>query len=162
MKTAQAQIPQKNFVFFISHNTDDISTYVKSICEILETCKIKHFFADRDAPIGGSLPATIKDAINESEVVLLVLTKNSKNSLWVNQEIGYALGRGIPVIPLKKGKITVEGLIDSTRYVPLADDPLATLNDLFSKMKTIKLSKTAEAAIGAIIGIMQLTNNRGK
>ena len=161
MKTTKATFKEKDFVFFISHSTDDIGNYVKGICDILETCKIKHFFADRDAPIGQSLPSTIKNAIDESEVVLLVLTKNSKNSLWVNQEIGYALGKGIPVIPLKKGKIAVEGLIDATRYVPMSDNPLETLQVLFSKMSNIQLSRTAEAAIGAIIGILQLTKNGG-
>lgn len=151
----------KKYVFFISHSTKDIRSYVKGICEVLEKCKIQCFIADRDAPLGENLPATIKSAIQKSELLLVIITKNSKRSPWVNQEIGYALGKGVPVIPLKKGRIKVKGLIESTKYVQLRENPLNTVKEVFSKLEKTKLSKVAEAAIGAVVGALELMEKYG-
>jgi len=151
----------KRYVFFISHSTKDVSGDVGEICNIFEKCKIQSFIADRDAPLGNPLPEEIKKAIEESELFLVFLTKNSRESPWVNQEIGYALGKEIPVIPLKKGKIKVKGLIESAKYVQMQDNPLDTVKEIFSRLKTTTLSRTAQAAIGAVVGVLELKDRYG-
>jgi hypothetical protein len=147
---------KKKYVFFVSHSTKDISGDVGEICNIFDTCKIRSYIADRDAPLGKPLPEEIKKAIRESELFLVFLTENSRESPWVNQEIGYSLGRGIPTIPLKKGNIKVKGLIEATKYVKMRDNPLDTVRDVFSKLKNESLSQTAQAAIGAFVGALEL------
>ena len=151
----------KRYVFFVSHSTKDISGDVGEVCKILEKCKIKSFVADRDAPVGKSLPQEIKKAIEESELFLVFLTKNSRDSPWVNQEIGYALGKEVPVIPLKKGRIKVKGLIESAKYVQMHDNPLDMVNEIFSRLKDKPLSQTAQAAILAFIGALELKDKYG-
>jgi hypothetical protein len=148
----------KKYVFFISHSTQDIYSDVSGICDVLEKTTLKCFVADRDAPIGESLPTTIKNAIDDSELLLVILTKHSKYSPWVNQEIGYALGKNIPVIPLKKGKIIVKGLIESVKYIPMKENPLDTVLEINSKLANIGLSKKAEAAMGILVGTLQLAD----
>lgn len=152
---------KKKYVFFVSHSTKDISGDVGEVCEIFEKCRIKCFIADRDAPLGEPLPEEIRKAIEESELFLVFLTNNSKKSPWVNQEIGYALGRRIPVIPLKKGRMKVKGLIESAKYVKMQTNPLDTVNEIFSKLKDKSLSPTAEAAILAFIGVLELKKKYG-
>ena len=147
---------KKKYVFFVSHSTADISNVVNEICRVFEKCHINSYIADRDAPIGSIIPQEVKNAIEASELCLAVITKNSKNSPWVNQEIGYALGAGIPVLPLKKGRIKIKGLIESIKYVKINDNPLLTVKDVFSKLKGVSVSKTAEAAMLAVVGIMEL------
>ena len=156
-----SQSLKKKYVFFISHSTEDLKADVGEICEILETCKIPSFVADRDAPLGNPLPEEIKKAIEESELFLVFLTKKSRSSAWVNQEIGYALGKEIPIIPLKKGRIKVKGLIESARYVLMKENPLDTVKEIFSRLKGVSLSRTAEAAIGAVVGALELKDKYG-
>ena len=151
----------KKYVFFVSHSTKDIRGDVGEVCEIFEKCKIRSYVADRDAPLGKPLPEEIKKAIEESELFLVFLTKNSRKSPWVNQEIGYALGKGVPVIPLKKGRIIVKGLIESAKYVKMRDNPLDTVNEIFSRLKSKALSPTAQAAILAFIGALELKDKYG-
>jgi len=151
----------KRYVFFVSHSTKDLKDDVGEVGKILDTCKIQNFVADRDAPVGKCLPDEVKKAIIESEVFLVFLTKNSKSSPWVNQEIGYALGRDLPVIPLRKGKVVIKGLIESTKYVQIQENPLKTMTEVFSKLGKISLSKTAEAAIGAVVGALELKDKYG-
>jgi hypothetical protein len=156
-----SQSPKKKYVFFVSHSTKDVSDDVGEICEIFEKCRIQSFIADRDAPLGNPLPQEIKKAIEESELFLVFLTTNSRKSPWVNQEIGYALGKEIPVIPLKKRRIKVKGLIESAKYVQMRDNPLDTVKEIFSRLEATPLSRTAEAAIGAVVGVLELKDKYG-
>ena len=152
---------RKKYIFFISHSTKDAKKYVGAIVRIFEKCGIQSFIADRDAPVGSILPNEVKKAIEKSELFLVFITKQSKSSPWVNQEIGYALGKEVPVIPLKRGRIRIKGLIESVKYVQMKDNPLDTASGVFSKLKGIRLSKVAEAAIGAVVGILELTEEHG-
>ena len=60
------------------------------------------------------------------------------------------------MLPLKKGRIKIKGLIESIKYVKINDNPLLTVKDVFSKLKGVSVSKTAEAAMLAVVGIMEL------
>ena len=151
---------RKKYVFFVSHSTKDVSGDVGEICEVFDKCKILSFIADRDAPPGKILPDEIKKAIEDSELFLVFLTRNSKKSIWVNQEVGYALGIGTPVIPIKRGKIQVDGLIESIKYIQMRDDPLETVREIFTKLGKIPLSRIAQASIGGVIGILELTHRQ--
>lgn len=95
-------------------------------------------------------------AIEDSELFLAILTKNSKKSQWVNQEIGYALGKNIPVLPLKKGGIVLKGLIEAAKYIKIQDNPLYTVRDIFEWSKDRPISPTAQSAIIAFIGALKL------
>lgn len=151
----------KKYVFFVSHSTKDLKSDIGEVCDIFKTCNIQSYVADRDAPIGKPLPEEIKRAIRGSELVLAFLTKNSRSSPWVNQEIGFALGKGIPVIPLKKGNIRVKGLIESTKYVKMRDNPLKTVQEIFTKLDTVHLSLTAEAAVGGFVAALSMIDKYG-
>ena len=72
----------------------------------------------------------IKNSIKESKVFIPILTSNSLNNQWVNQEIGFAFGtvKNIQIIPLVEKKIThdLKGFINSSidlnyRYISIED-----------------------------------------
>lgn len=72
----------------------------------------------------------IKSSIKESKVFIPILTSNSLNNQWVNQEIGFAFGtvKNIQIIPLVEKKIThdLKGFINSSvdlnyRYISIDD-----------------------------------------
>ena len=47
---------------------------------------------------------TIKKALTTCQVVILFIDDDFFESPWTNQEIGFALGKNIPIIPIKLGK----------------------------------------------------------
>lgn len=161
MKATHRRKASKKYVFFISHSTRDVKRYVSEICEILKRFNIQSYVADRDAPLGKLLPSEVKKAIEESELFLVFITKNSRSSPWVNQEIGYALGKEVPVIALKGRRIRIRGLIESVKYARIKENPLDTVEEVFSKLKGIKLSRLAEAVIGAVVGALELKEKYG-
>ncbi len=134
---------------------------VGEICYIFKKCHISSFVADRDAPVGKPLPDEVKKAIRESDLFLVFLTEKSVKSAWVNQEIGYALGIGVPVIPIKKEGVNPEGLIESTKYINMQENPLNTVREIFSRLKGNKLSPKAKASIITFIGVLELKEKYG-
>ena len=56
------------------------------------------------------LPKKIKDAINKSDVFIVIFTENSLSSNWVQNEIGYADGR-VPIVPLVVGNVMPGGIL---------------------------------------------------
>ncbi len=71
----------------------------------------------------------IQDLIANSHVFLPILTKISKRHPWVHQEIGYAVGLNVPVMPVTVG-IEPEGLVHDLHALELR----ANLKDLPSKL----------------------------
>ena len=53
----------------------------------------------------------IKEEINNSEYLVTIFTENSINSASVHQEIGYALGKDIPVLLMVEEKINEKGVL---------------------------------------------------
>jgi hypothetical protein len=45
------------------------------------------------------------------EVMLAFVTDDFHDSVWTNQEVGYALGKGVPVIPIKLERNDPDGFI---------------------------------------------------
>ena len=74
---------------FISHSSKD-EEKVRPLCEYLEDKGIKCFVSYRDIPTGVSYPGAITRAIRESEMLLLVLSKESNESTQVDRELTLA------------------------------------------------------------------------
>lgn len=93
---------------------------------------------DRYLPTARPFDTNLRDMIEESDLVLVLLTKNSITSPWVNQEIGYATARGKTIWPLAMEKdIEPEGMISTTQSYSLFDwsDPAQTLDKLIRALQ---------------------------
>lgn len=66
-----------------------------------------------------TLSERIKRAIRDSRLLIPILTPSGASSEWVNQEIGYAEGVGVPVLPLKSEGVTLRGFIEGYKYLKL-------------------------------------------
>lgn len=86
---------------FISHSfiSDDFSKS-QILQKILKEYDIESYLAEEDKQYGYILSDKIREAIQDSIVVIVIITKNSIVSPSVNQEVGYALGLGMTIIPL--------------------------------------------------------------
>ena len=74
---------------FISYSSKDEET-VKPLCAYLEDKDLKCFVSYRDIPTGDSYPGAITRALRESEMLLLVLSKDSNESNQVDRELTLA------------------------------------------------------------------------
>lgn len=50
--------------------------------------------------VGQSLADKVKECMQEADILIPILTRKSIGSQWVNQEIGFAEARKIPIVPL--------------------------------------------------------------
>lgn len=85
---------------FISHR-DGHKKGANELAEALEAYGISSFVAhDTIKPLTEWMPEILK-GLETMELMLVYLTNDFEDSIWTQQEVGYALGRGIPVVSLK-------------------------------------------------------------
>ena len=85
---------------FLSHSSQNADTAL-SICRTLESNNYKCFLAPRDIRSGYEYAAEIINGIDKSDVLLLVLSKESNTSPHVLREIERAVSKSIPIIVYK-------------------------------------------------------------
>lgn len=94
---------------FFSHNSSD-----RQWCEWLaadaEELDITVYLAEHDPHPGQNLADKVKDNIKQSNALVVLLTKNSASSSFVNQEVGYALAKKKLVIPLVQPGVSSDQL----------------------------------------------------
>ncbi len=90
---------------FISYSHTD-KTVADAVCAKLEEAKIRCWIAPRDILPGKRWGSSIIDAINKSRVVILILTAKSNTSDQVLNEIERAVGKGIPILPIRTEDVT--------------------------------------------------------
>ena len=100
--------------------------------------------SDVDIPAGVPFPEEIKAKIGFAHVFIPLLTDKSSGRPWVNQEIGYAMALGVPIIPLAVGKLPVAGMTERLQ-ARILDQDLGNLG----KMLTIEtIREVVDRAIG--------------
>jgi hypothetical protein len=82
-----------------------------SLADALEPYGVSSFVAhDAIKPMKEWQEEILKGMIT-MEVMLVLLTDEFHDSEWTNQEVGFALGRGIPIICVKTGRTDPKGFI---------------------------------------------------
>jgi len=121
---------------FISYSTKDFEV-VKKFQAILEnTPDLNVFVAEDSVKAGEKLGGKIQNAIKNSQLFLLLWSKNSKESEWVSQEIGIAKQAEKDILPiiLDKG-MTAPGFISDLKYIASHDDLEKTVKDVQEELK---------------------------
>ena len=88
--TAKMDITKKYYSTFISFSTEDME-FVERLHADLQDRGVRCWFAPKDMDYGAKMRPTIDLAIGQHEKLLLVLSKNSIGSQWVDQEVEKAL-----------------------------------------------------------------------
>jgi hypothetical protein len=82
---------------------------------------------DRDIGGGSAFDDGIRRRIAQAHVFMPLLTSNSRDRVWLHQEIGYAVGIGVPVVPVALGALP-EGMLSGIQAICVKDD-LSGLQD---------------------------------
>ncbi len=87
---------------FISHKDEDKEA-AAYLAKELYRLGISAFVAHRDIINSSSWPVELSNALNSMDACVALLTENFHGSYWTDQEVGWALGRNIKVIPVNLG-----------------------------------------------------------
>ncbi|WP_439025914.1 toll/interleukin-1 receptor domain-containing protein [Haloarchaeobius sp. DT45] len=119
---------------FVSHATEDL--------ELAQEL----FGTVRNLPVGvhlameaiesGRARGDLKGRLANSDVVVAILTEDGVTDTWVNQEVGYATARGIPVLPLYAAGVEPPGYIEHVEGVTLEPDEIpVTVFNLLCRLR---------------------------
>ena len=87
---SQGDAPFDYFTCFISYSSED-ETFVKRLHDDLQSEGVRCWFAPEDLKPGDKFQIRIDEAIRRYDKLLLVLSKHSIASKWVEYEVGIAL-----------------------------------------------------------------------
>jgi TIR domain len=88
------------FDVFISYSTHDKAT-ADAACAALENAGIRCWIAPRDILPGADWGEAIINALDSCRAVVLIFSANANSSPQIRREIERAVGRGIPLIPVR-------------------------------------------------------------
>ncbi|GAI85196.1 unnamed protein product [marine sediment metagenome] len=103
---------------FISHSMKD-SHLVRVLVKNLEIYSVEAYIAERDYQPGKQLSQKIMQNIDTSNYFLVVYTINGEDSIYVQQEIGYWLGKKKfnDFIPLVAKGINPRGFLHGLEFI---------------------------------------------
>ena len=103
---------------FISHSMKD-SQLVRVLVKNLEIYSVEAYIAERDYQPGKQLSQKIMQNIDTSNYFLVVYTINGEDSIYVQQEIGYWLGKKKfnDFIPLVAKGINPRGFLHDVEFI---------------------------------------------
>ncbi len=119
---------------FVSHAPQDLEL----VGELFSTIKNFPFgvhIALEEVSSGRSR-RRLQGRVANSDVVVAVLTDAGVKSEWVNQEIGYALAKGVPVLPLYDDERLRGGYLTDVEGVEIErESPTVTIFNLLSRLR---------------------------
>lgn len=138
---------------FISHR-DQYKAQASELAVALEDYGVSSFVAhDNIAPME-EWQEVIRKGMQSMEVLLAFITDDFFESVWTNQEIGFAIGKGIPIIPVKLQRTDPQGFING--FQALRGDianPKASLDGVYAILseKLGQEERLRKAAVQAFV-----------
>lgn len=115
------------FRVFVSYSTKDLPV-VEQVRGFLRGTGVEVFVAEHSVIPGESLGAKIRSAITGCDLFLVLISRASIESTWVQQEIGLATASGKPAMPvLLERDINLPGFLSGRKYLRAHDDPQQAL-----------------------------------
>jgi len=110
--------------FFVSYNNADKELAGK-IGKLLDRAGQTPFLAHDDIKPSADWEEEILKRLNTCTALVAVVTQNFRGSAYANQEVGFIMGRGKPVIPLRLADSELPGFVKSAQAIPTSEARLA-------------------------------------
>ena len=107
---------------FLSYSSED-----RPLAEALQRVLVSmglNVTWDRELVWGNPFTEDIKNLIDRSHLFVPLLTDSSKARPWVHQETGYAMGVGVPILPIAFGNVYPDAMIGALQALRLDRDRL--------------------------------------
>ena len=119
---------------FVSHSVRDYET-AKELKDYMENHWFSCFVAHKDIKVTQKWRKEIIKALNSMEVFTILISQKCKESDYVNQEVGFALSRNIPIIPVKLDDNDPPGFINEIQAITLNKKEEKTFNEIVESIK---------------------------
>lgn len=93
----------EGFRLFLSHKTE-VKRQAAALKEGLKVFGVSAFVAHEDIHPTRAWQDEIENALHSMDGFVAFMTEGFHDSLWTDQEVGFALARGVPVVALRMGK----------------------------------------------------------
>lgn len=117
---------------FLSHR-DNHKAVSKDLALALEPYGVSTFVAHDNIKPMREWQKEILNGLTTMEVMLILLTDDFHDSVWTNQEIGFALGKGVPIICVKVGSIDPQGFLAPYQAIKASYDNIYDAASLIHK-----------------------------
>lgn len=132
---------QTRLKVFICHKSEH-KKQAHRLKQCLEHHPVSAFVAHDDIQPTLEWQVQIERALHTMDAFVSVHTTGFKDSIWTQQEIGFACARGIPIIPLKMAEDPV-GFISKNQALPRAAKNAVTIAaDIVELLKKDERTKT--------------------
>jgi len=131
---------------FFSHCTAD-KEWVQHIARGIASEGIHIYLYENDSQPGVLISEKVQKAINRAHVAVVLLTKHSHNAAYVQQEIGYAEGKGKLVVPLVEKGIPKRslGMLAGREYITF---DVNALEDCIAALSAYLVARVAAGIAG--------------
>ena len=119
---------------FVSHDPTDLEL----VQELFSTVKNFPFGVHLalEEVESGRTRARLEGRLANSDLVVATMTESAANSQWINQEVGYAVAKGIPVIPLYDDESLCGGFLEGSEGVAIdRENPSFTIFNLLCRLR---------------------------
>lgn len=139
---------------FISHSIRDFNL-IMLLKYCLEHSGIEVYVFEESPQPGIPISDKVTKAIDTSDCVVAFMTIDGSRSEWVQNEIGYAKGKGKMIIPIVEQGVTVRGFLGGLEYIPFTwDNPYAAMNQTAYHLALEKVKKEGRERGNAILAII--------
>jgi len=140
------------FRVFISHSVADLGL-VYQLKHWLELNSIETYLAELYPQPGISLADKVARAIEQSNCVIALISRDGGRSKWVNQEIGYAWAKDRLVIPVVEAGESLVGFPEGREYISFdRSNPANAINQVIDYLARMKANKEdREKALAGLI-----------
>lgn len=109
---------------FVTYVTEDKAKAGK-VKQILEANNVTAFLFHDDLEVSTQWRTEILRHLDTSSGLIAIVTENFAKSFWTNQEVGMAIAKGLPIIPLMfSGSTALRGFIEMYQGVPVSESNL--------------------------------------
>jgi TIR domain len=153
LQTSQRQVPVRaeqriwateGFRLFLSHKHED-KEQAAELKEKLDKFGVTCFVAHEDIHPTKEWQDEIENALHTMDGFAAIMTEGFHDSVWTDQEVGFAFGRGVPIVAVRMGK-------DPYGFIGKFQALNATWKELPKKLLAVFIEnpKMLDAFIGAI------------
>lgn len=98
---------------------------------------------------GKNVGHEVKNGLDISHVVIILITFNSTNTIWLNQQIGYAFAKNIPIILVVEKGIDVKGFLEESDFITYQrGDFKQNICEIISKLRAISSQCLLDLPVG--------------
>ena len=127
-----------NKSIFISYSSRD-SEDVKKVIEVLERENMSYWKAPDKIPVGSNYAKEIPQVISGCEVFLLLISKYSQQSIWVEKEIDFAVNNRKTIVPLNIDGCEMTEMfkfyLNNVQMIFVGNDEKAAMDTLIKRIR---------------------------